>query len=103
MSIQTHCSAIRHLPFEVSEAGIAFGKTATPGEVPAAGGAISVSPLRQRAEPEVLAREVAALASNRRHRAALILPDYCARTAVLDFDAFPSRTKTSSGRWCAFA
>jgi type IV pilus assembly protein PilM len=83
--------------FEVSEAGIAFGKTATPGEVsfrPLPAGAISVSPLRDNVQqPDVLAREVAALAppmANRRHRAALILPDYCARTAVLDFDAFPA-------------
>ena len=83
--------------FEVSEAGIAFGKTATPAEVnfrPLPEGAISVSPLRDNVQsPEVLAREVAALAppqTGHRHRAALILPDYCARTAVLDFDAFPA-------------
>jgi len=83
--------------FEVSEAGIAFGKTATPGEVsfrPLPQGTISVSPLRDNVqEPEVLVREVTALAppmAKQRHRAALILPDYCARTAVLDFDAFPS-------------
>jgi type IV pilus assembly protein PilM len=83
--------------FEVSEAGIAFGKSAMPGELtfrPLPEGAISVSPLRDNVQsPDVLAREVAALApplASRRHRAALILPDYCARTAVLDFDAFPA-------------
>ena len=83
--------------FEVSEAGIAFGRTATPGEVsfrPLPAGAISVSPLRDNVQlPDVLVREVAALAppvAKTRHRAALILPDYCARTAVLDFDAFPA-------------
>jgi type IV pilus assembly protein PilM len=82
--------------FEVSEAGIAFGKSAMPGEIlfrPLPEGAISVSPLRDNVQwPDVLAREVAALApppAGHRHRAALILPDYCARTAVLDFDAFP--------------
>jgi len=84
--------------FEISETGIAFGRTAMPGEVsfrPLPEGAISVSPLRDNVQlPDVLAREVAALApSDPRHhhrRAALILPDYCARTAVLDFDAFPA-------------
>jgi type IV pilus assembly protein PilM len=83
--------------FEVSEAGIAFGKTAAPGELsfrPLPEGVISVSPLRDNVQsPDVLAREVAALAppqAGHRHRAALILPDYCARTAVLDFDAFPT-------------
>jgi type IV pilus assembly protein PilM len=43
--------------------------------------------------PEVLTGEVAALApptSGHNVHAALILPDYCARTAVLDFDAFPA-------------
>jgi type IV pilus assembly protein PilM len=82
--------------FEISESGIAFGRTATPGEVsfrPLPEGAISVSPLRDNVQlPDVLAREVAALAPPDAHhrRAALILPDYCARTAVLDFDAFPA-------------
>lgn len=83
--------------FEVSEAGIAFGKTATPGEVgfrPLPEGTISVSPLRDNVQaPEMLTQQVAALVPltpGHRHRAALILPDYCARTAVLDFDAFPS-------------
>ena len=83
--------------FEVSEAGIAWGRTAAPGELdfrPLPEGAISVSPLRDNVQqPEVFAREVAALAPaepRRNQRAALILPDYCARTAVLDFDSFPS-------------
>jgi type IV pilus assembly protein PilM len=82
--------------FEISESGIAFGKTATPGEVsfrPLPEGAISVSPLRDNVQlPDVLTREVGALAPPDAHhrRAALILPDYCARTAVLDFDAFPA-------------
>jgi type IV pilus assembly protein PilM len=83
--------------FEISETGIAFGRTATPGEVsfrPLQEGAISVSPLRDNVQlPDVLAREVAALAppdAHHHHHAALILPDYCARTAVLDFDAFPA-------------
>jgi type IV pilus assembly protein PilM len=83
--------------FEISESGIAFGRTATPGDVsfrPLPEGAISVSPLRDNVQlPDVLAREVAALAppdAHHHHRAALILPDYCARTAVLDFDAFPA-------------
>jgi type IV pilus assembly protein PilM len=83
--------------FEISEAGIAFARTAAPGELsfrPLPEGTISVSPLRDNVQsPEALTREVAALAppeAGGRHHAALILPDYCARTAVLDFDAFPS-------------
>jgi type IV pilus assembly protein PilM len=82
--------------FEISESGIAFGRTATPGDVsfrPLPDGAISVSPLRDNVQlPDVLAREVGAVAPPDAHhrRAALILPDYCARTAVLDFDAFPA-------------
>jgi len=83
--------------FEISESGIAFGRTEAPEQLsfrPLPEGAISVSPLRDNVQqPEVLAREVAALApppNGHRLRAALILPDYCARTAVLDFDSFPS-------------
>jgi type IV pilus assembly protein PilM len=83
--------------FEISETGITFGRTAMPGDVsfrPLPEGAVSVSPLRDNVQlPDVLAREVAALAppdAHHRYRAALILPDYCARTAVLDFDAFPA-------------
>ena len=34
---------------------------------------------------------------------ALILPDYCTRIAVLDFDSFPVRRRRSSSRWCASA
>jgi len=83
--------------FEVSEAGISWGRTAAPGALdfrPLPRGTISVSPLRDNVQqPEVFAREVGALAPpepRRNRRAALILPDYCARTAVLDFDSFPS-------------
>jgi len=85
--------------FEVSESGIAFGRTSSPekaGFRPLAAGVIAASPLRDNIQqPDALAREVAAIAAEagqpgRRRKAALILPDYAARVAVVDFDAFPA-------------
>jgi len=83
--------------FEVSEAGIAWGRTAAPQDLQFRAlpkGTITVSPLHDNVQaPDVLAREVAALLPpepKKNHRVALILPDYCARTAVLDFDSFPA-------------
>jgi hypothetical protein len=63
---------------------------------PLAPGTISVSPLRDNIlMPDELAVSVRSLApaNVRRKDTALILPDYCARVAVLDFDSFPSDTK----------
>jgi len=59
---------------------------------------IAVSPLRDNVlRPEALAAQIrAAVPPNggrKRRTAALILPDYCVRVAVLDFDAFPSDPK----------
>jgi type IV pilus assembly protein PilM len=49
------------------------------------------------ADEEDLARAVRALTANgalkKRKDIVLILPDYCTRTSVLDFDSFPSDTK----------
>lgn len=96
---------IRHLvqepppeyAFELSERGLAWART---GDAPAAGfrpfepGVISVSPLRDNVlRPEAVTAEVLAAApmngNRKRRRAALILPDYAARIALLDFDSFP--------------
>jgi type IV pilus assembly protein PilM len=85
--------------FELSEAGIAWARTADPGNVhwtPLPEGTITVSPLENNVkQPEALAAAVRLIVSGepprkQRRPAALILPDYCARVAVLDFDTFPS-------------
>jgi type IV pilus assembly protein PilM len=83
--------------FELSESGIAFAKIGQTPQVnfqPFEEGVLSVSPVRDNIQkPEVLAEHIASLApaaGGRKRRAALILPDYCARVAVLDFDSFPS-------------
>src|SRR5574341_345562 len=54
---------------------------------------IAVHPLRDNVlRPEALASQIRAAApgngGRKRRTAALILPDYCVRVAVLDFDAF---------------
>lgn len=87
--------------FEISAAGIA---SAVRGGDRKAGpqvafkpwdpGVLNVSPIADNVlQPEAFLTHVAALhAANgkRRRKAALILPDYCARIAVLDFDSFPT-------------
>ena len=89
------------LAFEIGEAGIAVARLRPRGEMtfqPLKPGAISVSPVRDNiVVPDELAAAVRAAAgpngARRRRDAALILPDYCARVAVLDFDEFPSDRK----------
>lgn len=84
--------------FELSPAGIAWArhaKTLSLGFEPLEPGILVVSPLHDNVvRPEALVERIRALAPSngrpRRRTAALILPDYCARVAVLDFDAFPS-------------
>jgi type IV pilus assembly protein PilM len=83
--------------FELSEAGIAFAPVAQPtlGAFSSfAPGVLLVSPLHDNVQqPQVLRDQIQALApanGHRKRRAAVILPDYCARVAVLDFDNFPS-------------
>src|SRR5260370_25977636 len=84
---------------ELSEAGMARRDIAEAPETHFRGlgaGTISVSPLRDNIlMPDELAVSVRSLApaNVRRKDTALILPDYCARVAVLDFDSFPSDTK----------
>jgi len=83
--------------FEISETGVAAARTSAPPELvfqPLEAGVVQVSPVADnvlRMEP--LAARIAELAPSsdkKSRRAALILPDYCVRVSVLDFDAFPS-------------
>lgn len=89
------------LAFEISEAGIAGARLRPKLEMffhPLKPGVISVSPLRDNiADPDQLSAAVRAAAgpngTRKRRDAALILPDHCARVAVLDFVDFPSDRK----------
>jgi len=84
--------------FEVSEAGLAWakpGSSGAPSFMPLEEGVLSVSPMRenvQRADAFAAAvgRVIGSSAGRKRRKAVVILPDFCARVAVLDFDAFPS-------------
>jgi len=88
--------------FEISPAGIAWGiRPQKRGRAPEMDfralpeGVVTVSPVKENVEqPEALASMVAALApvngNKRKREAALVLPDYCARVAILDFESFPS-------------
>jgi type IV pilus assembly protein PilM len=57
-------------------------------------GVLMVSPIHDNIQQsETVQREILSIAppnGHRKRRAALILPDYCARIAVLDFDNFPA-------------
>jgi type IV pilus assembly protein PilM len=85
--------------FELSEAGIAIAEMAKAPQTefrPLAPGAISVSPLRDNILlPDELAAAVRGILppNGKRKDVALILPDYCTRVAVLDFDNFPADHK----------
>jgi type IV pilus assembly protein PilM len=83
--------------FELSEAGLSYAKVAPVPQIhfqPFEEGVLSVSPVHDNVhKPDVLTQYIGALLpvnGNRKRRAALILPDYCARVAVLDFDSFPT-------------
>src|SRR5271154_2967341 len=83
--------------FELSEAGMACARIAEPSKVnftPWENGVLQVSPAHDNLhQPHVVQERIHALAppnGHRKRRAALILPDYCARIAVLDFDNFPT-------------
>ncbi|MFB3829159.1 MAG: hypothetical protein ACE15B_20500 [Bryobacteraceae bacterium] len=86
------------LAFEVSEAGVAAARLRPKREIafyPLKPGVISASPLQDNVlSAEELAAAVRALAgpngTRKRRDAALIIPDYATRMAVLDFDEFPS-------------
>src|SRR5580704_348135 len=84
--------------FEVSEAGIAAARIGHHTELdfrPLEPGVIAVSPLKENVLDEPAFRAaVKSLATSHAARkgkdAALILPDFSARTTVLDFDTFPA-------------
>jgi len=82
--------------FELSERGIAFAEVAEPkhsGFTPFDAGVLQVTPVHDNVQQPGAVEErirVSIPANGKsKRRAALILPDYCARVAVLDFDAFP--------------
>jgi len=89
------------LAFELSEAGIASVRMGARTEIdfsPLKPGVLAVSPLKDNVvmpdELSLAVRELGTKGPNRKRRdAALILPDYSTRVAVLDFDNFPSDTK----------
>lgn len=84
--------------FEVSAAGIAWAPTEPPATQrfhAFSDGVVEVSPLHDNITgPEEFSSAVGHLLppspAKRRRLAALILPDYCARVAVIDFDTFPT-------------
>lgn len=83
--------------FELSEEGISFAPVSGPARAefaPFEPGVLLVSPLHDNIQqPHVLLQQIRSLVpanGHRKRRAAVILPDYCARIAVLDFDTFPS-------------
>jgi type IV pilus assembly protein PilM len=87
------------MAFEISEAGIASARIGSKAELdfrPLKPGVLSVSPLKENIQdPDEFAMAVRGLTANARKRreAALILPDFSTRIAVLDFDQFPSDAK----------
>ena len=89
------------MAFEVSEAGIAVARIGSKAEVefrPLKAGVLSVSPLKENvidADEFSMAvrRLTAGQGARKRKDAALILPDFSTRIAVLDFDEFPSDPK----------
>ncbi len=83
--------------FELSEEGLAFAPVSEPALAKFSRfepGVLLVSPMHDNIQqPQVLLDHIQGLApanGHRKRRAAVILPDYCARVAVLDFDTFPS-------------
>jgi len=89
------------MAFEISEAGIAAARIGSRAELefhPLKPGTLSISPLHENMiDPDEFVMAVRALAgtqaARKRKDAALILPDYCTRIAVVDFDSFPSDAK----------
>src|SRR5437764_4073946 len=89
------------MAFEISEAGIAAARIAGRAELdfyPLKPGTLSISPLKENVvDPDEFTTAVRAVAntqsSRKRKDVALILPDYCTRMAVVDFDSFPSDAK----------
>lgn len=86
--------------FELSEGGIAYVRPGMgqPGFEPLEPGILAPSPMADNVlKADALADKVRSLigaqAGRKRGRAVLILPDFCARVAVLGFDSFPADEK----------
>ena len=86
------------MAFEISEAGIAGARVGARAEMefqPLKSGTLAISPIKENViDPDDFAMSVRGLAATQAGRkgrdVALILPDFSARVAVLDFDDFPS-------------
>lgn len=89
------------MAFEISEAGIAAARIGARAELefePLKPGVLTVSPLKENVvDADEFSRAVrtvsGAQAGRKRKDVALILPDFSARIAVLDFDSFPGDAK----------
>jgi len=89
------------MAFEITEAGIAAARIGAKAELefqPLKPGTLTVSPLKENVvdadEFSRAVRTVSGSQAARKHKdVALILPDFSARIAVLDFDHFPSDPK----------
>lgn len=89
------------MAFEITEAGIAAARIGEKAELdfqPLKPGTLAVSPLKENVvDPDEFTRAVRSLgatqSARKRKDVALILPDFSARIAVLDFDNFPSDPK----------
>jgi type IV pilus assembly protein PilM len=89
------------MAFELSEAGVAsarMGAKTERGFRPLKPGTLSVSPLKDNImDGDELSRAVRESAppnpKSKRRDVAVIIPDYCTRISVLDFDDFPSDAK----------
>jgi type IV pilus assembly protein PilM len=83
--------------FELSEAGLAVAPVSQPAHARFDAfepGVLLASPAQENIQrPQAVLESIQKLVpgnGHRKRRAAVILPDYCARVAVLDFDTFPS-------------
>jgi len=99
--------------FEVSEAGVSLARLGPKSRLPEKlvfaalpAGAVEASPLRENVHNNdafraALAQAVAEAGPTRKREAALLLPDNCARVAVLDFENLPSdaRERLTLIRW----
>lgn len=89
------------LAVEISESGLAAARLGARTELdfaPLKPGVLAVSPVQENLiDPDEFSRTVRSLtggdAGRKRRDVALILPDYCTRMAVLDFDSFPGDAK----------
>jgi type IV pilus assembly protein PilM len=92
------------MAFEISQEGISMARLAARTEFGFQAlkpGAITVSPLQENvldagAFLEAVKALISAQGARKKKDTALILPDYCARLAVLDFDNFPTDAKEQS-------